>query len=200
MSKVHDNFIEKYKELETLLVYVPVRDYEEQLTHEGLEKTAEKLRLCRYFRNYISHNPDYEKMLTITPEMQAFLDDMVRKIHLQSGIAKDHMVTLAKYGKLTVNDAILDAALLLHKKKKDALPVFDKNDEYIGHISKSIVSDLVALNKITSTTKINKYVDSLSKYPCKVVPADTPMDMIDNIDQETLTFVSNKTGKIIGIL
>ena len=134
MSKTHDTFIQKYKELEDLLNNQKdyamgtglVRDYETVLAEDDPEK-AEKLKLCRWLRNYISHHSDYEKMIAITPAMQAFLDDIVNELHLKSGTVKDHMTTIAKYGKLTVNDAIFDAALLMHKKNRENLAVFDNN-------------------------------------------------------------------------
>ena len=54
--KVHDKFIETYKELESLVreKYDSVRTYEETLQDED----SKKLQLCRIIRNYIQHKSD----------------------------------------------------------------------------------------------------------------------------------------------
>ena len=205
MSKTHDTFIQKYKELEDLLNNQKdyamgtglVRDYETVLAEDDPEK-AEKLKLCRWLRNYISHHSDYEKMIAITPAMQAFLDDIVNELHLKSGTVKDHMTTIAKYGKLTVNDTIFDAALLMHKKNRENLAVFDKNDKYVGHITTTIISNLVGLGKITMSTKINKYLDKLIEYPHLELNPNITMDYI-NENNLTGFIIVVKGSKVVGI-
>ena len=199
MSKTHEKFIEKYKELENILD-MPVREYEYSLTTEGSDEDAEKLRLCRYFRNYITHNADYEKMVSITPGMQEFLDDLVYKQHFKNGILKDHMTTLTKYGKLTVNNTIFEAAALMTKKKRDDSAVFDKNDKYIGHIRKSDISDLFGTGEITKTTKIGKFVDKLSVYPHLELAQSVSMDYITEIDGLKDFILVFKGNKVVGVL
>lgn len=194
--KQHDIFIEKYKELESLLS-IPVRDYEDSLP----DADAQKMRICRMLRNYIQHNADYEKIISISPHLQAFLDSIVDKIHKESGIIKEHMISTVKYGFLSENDTLVDAAALMTKKKRCFNLVIDKNSEYIGVITKDIISDYFGTGAVTKATKISKITDSLLKPAVICILQSTPMDIVNKTldGNNSIVLVTNGSQKIVGV-
>ena len=199
--KMHDTFIETYKELEGLVrdEYDSVRNYEESL----LDEDSKKLQLCRLIRNYIQHNADYSTFIQISPAMQTFLDNLVYELRCRNGILKDAMLSVAKYGCLfTETDSVVDAAAILSKKKRDRGIVIDKKGEIIGLLSKSIISDLVGAKAITSSTKISKIASELdSNYVLKFMSGSTPMDVVSKelfTKSDAIIIITNKVGNIVG--
>lgn len=194
--KQHDVFIEKYKELEKLLT-VSVREYEDTLSEED----AQKMRICRLLRNYIQHNADYEKVISIAPGLQAYLDSVVDNLHKQNGILKEHMVSAAKYGFVSETDAVADAAAIMNKKKRKSNIVLNKNGEYLGILTKEIVSDCFGELNITKTTKISKIAALLLVPEVTKINQSTSMDVINDLIEKdnSIILVVNNSNKIVGV-
>lgn len=193
--KQHDAFIDKYKEMEKLLP-ITVREYEDSLP----EEEAQKMRLCRLMRNYIQHNADYEKMILIAPGMQAYIDSVVDGLHRQNGILKEHMTSAAKYGFMSESDTIVDCAVMMSKKKRRNNIVLDKNGEYLGVITKDIISDCFGNMGITKITKISKISDFLINAPICKMNQTTPMDIVNSKkDSEEIILAVNTANKIVGV-
>ena len=199
--KVHDNFIETYKELESLVreKYDSVRTYEETLQDED----SKKLQLCRIIRNYIQHNSDYESFISISPGMQSFLDDLVYSLHCKNGILKDHMQSIAKFGCLfNETDSVVDAASMLNKKHRKYGIVINKKGEIIGLLTNDVISTAFGLKLLTASTKISKIVDLLdSNYTVKFLPVTTTMDFVHKdleLNSSTIIVAINKAGTFVG--
>lgn len=193
--KPHDIFIEKYKELESLLT-CPVREYEESLE----ENESQKIRLCRFLRNYIQHNADYEKIVSIAPGLQSFLEDFVDKLHRQKGIIKDHMTSATKYGFVYESDTIVQAAALMSKKGRTTNIVLNHNGEYVGIISKEIISDYLGVSTITKNTKVAKIKNFLISEPVVYFDQTTVMDLVNSSLEKNnaIVLVINNSKKIVG--
>lgn len=201
VMKMHDKFIETYKELESAVrnEFESVRAYEESLPDED----AKKLQICRIIRNYIQHNADYEKFISISSDMQSFLESHVYKLRCLNGILKDAMLSVAKYGCLfDETESVVNAAGILAKKKRDSGIVIDKKGEIIGVLTKSLISDLTGEKAITASTKISKIVSRLdTDYTLKFYPATTPMDVVIHdveSNPSVIIIITNKTGTIVG--
>ena len=199
--KMHDKFIETYKELESAVrnEFENVRAYEESLPDED----AKKLQICRIIRNYIQHNADYEKFISISPDMQSFLESQVYKVRCLNGVLKDAMLSVAKYGCLFDDtESVVNAASILAKKKRNSGIVVDKKGEVIGMLSKSLISDLIGEKAIAVNTKINKISSRLdTDYTLKFYPATTPMDVVCRdieSNPSLIVIITNKTGAITG--
>lgn len=192
------DFISCYKELESLLS-VSVREYEDTLS----ESDSQKLRLCRQFRNYIQHNDD-NTFLIVSEDMLSFLKKIVYQIKIRDGIAKEKMVSIKKYGCVLLTDTLSDIALLLKKKNLKEVPVFDDKNQYIGFISKEMISDYFALGSLTKATKLQKYKDNLLLRNVYTTAEDTPMmDVMQHLHQHPevqYVFVLNKKGIVSGII
>lgn len=75
----HMQFIESYKKLENAISGIETLDdrsvvgFENAMMRDSHELNM--LRYCRYTRNYIQHNTDYETFVSVTPGMISFLRD-----------------------------------------------------------------------------------------------------------------------------
>lgn len=192
--KIHDDFIRTFKELETELG-CSIRIHEE----DAMEEDAKKLQVCRILRNYIQHEADYENFIAISPGMQKYLSDYLMNVRRKKGIVKDFLETLTKYGSLSDQNTLLDAALLLKRKNKHTLPVIqlDKTNTYhVYLISKDFVSDCFA-DGITKNTKLAKLLPSIPEADVQYVMPDAPTSDIRR--QVDIVLVTNTKGKIIGV-
>lgn len=199
--KMHDKFIESYKELESIVRnrYESVRVYEDTLP----EDDSKKLQICRIVRNYIQHNADYETFISISNGMQSFLDDLIYKFHCENGLLKDHMLSVAKFGCLfNESDLVLDAASLLDKKNRQFCIILNKKGEISGLLTREIISTAFGCKILTASTKISKLVDLLKKdYIVKFLPVSSPMDFVNKEVEQTPTSIivaTNKLGGIVG--
>lgn len=193
--RIHDDFIRTFKELETELG-CSIRIHEETVAEET---DAKKLQVCRILRNYIQHEADYENFIAISPGMQKYLSDYLMNIRRKKGIVKDFSETLTKYGSLSDQNTLFDAASLLKHKNKHVLPVIqlDKTNTYHIHlISKAFVSDCFA-DGITKNTKLAKLLSSIPEADVQYVMSDTPTSDIRR--QGDIVLVTNTKGKIIGV-
>ena len=111
------------------------------------------------------------------------------------------MTTIAKYGIITENDAIIDAAALMSKKKRDFNLVINKNGEYIGVVTKNIISNAFGTGDITKATKILKISDILLKSSVIKILQTTSMDIVNKSLEENsaIILVINNNSKIIGV-
>lgn len=200
--KMHDKFIESYKELEGLVreKYESVRAYEEQLPDED----SKKLQICRIVRNYIQHNADYEKFIQVSPGMQTFVDDLIYELHCQNGVLKDHMLSVAKYGCVfKVGDTVSESAAMLDKKQRDFGFVVNTGGEIIGLLTKSVISTAFGMGLITGATKIAKINHLLDKnYVVKFLPVTSTMDFVNSElsdNPNTMIICVNKAGTFMGV-
>ena len=179
-----DKFIDTYKELEKecRAKEKDIKDYEDELA----EDVSAKLRMCRYFRNYIQHYKGYEKFLSITPDMQSFLEKTLKNVVEADDIVKKHLIGV-KAISCDLNDKAQDALAKISKNKKDFILAFDKN-EFKGLI---YVYDIIALNKAEKLRKIKKI--SRNFYFVK------PTNKINDVDTNCINICKEK-DKILGVI
>ena len=93
--KEHLKFIETYKELEKECRDndFDIKNIEEELSDDD----GNRLRMCRYFRNFIQHVKGYESFLTITPDMQKFLEKQLNDYRLKDDVVKKHLTKSNTY-------------------------------------------------------------------------------------------------------
>ena len=199
-TRTTDAYIEKYKELEQCVraPYGTVLDYEKTLPQEE----ASKLQICRIIRNHIQHSNE-KSFVAVTDDMMVFLDKQIHKVLSKNGTLKDFMTSTAKYGFITADMSVFDAASLLMKKRRNRGLVLDKKGQIIGMFSKDLVSDLFGSNQLTKTTKVGKVADKLdTNCAIEYVTADTAMRRVDNMierNPKLIVVATSSTGKFSGV-
>lgn len=199
-NKAVENYIEAYKELEKTVKpkYGSVLDYEKTLSQDEMSK----MQICRILRNHIQHSND-TSFVAITPAMQAFIEKKTYDVQSQDGVLKDFMVSSAKYGFITGDMTVVDAAALLKKKSRTEGLVIDKKGEILGYLTKGIISDFVSEGSVTKATKVSKIIDRLdTDYTVQFCGVTTPMykvnQMLDKNPDMGIVAV-NTAGKIVGV-
>jgi len=168
-KKQLDKFLETYRKLESALREKgqQVRDYEETLP----ESEGCKLKLCRTFRNYLSHEKEGALYIEIAPKLQEFLEEELWKLDGAAIPVKKKMKPLSKGLQLqsTVSDA------LSHIKSRGVLsagqtPVFSK-ESYVGMFSMSCIQKAMENGKYptakTSLKQLEPYLDKITPYAAK---------------------------------
>lgn len=182
----HMQFIEAYKKLENAISGIEFLD---DRTVVGFENTMVKdsselnmLRYCRYTRNYIQHNVNYEKFISVTPEMVAFLEGETAYAMSLRQCVKDVM---KRSKPLPEKAEIVDVAKAL-KRAPLAVNVIK------GTVN--AVYDETALRDAVIAGKLSKTVPSRIRF----VREDTPVDGLSGL--YVVTDTGTKKGKYIGVL
>lgn len=115
MSNI-DKFLTTYKELEQELRNKG-KDIKELEDTQSDKLSAERLRLCRMFRNYLSHNND-SGFLIIAPTMQKFLEKELSVIKKENDTVKKHLKSVTA-GTISPQDK---CSLALEKMSKLKVP------------------------------------------------------------------------------
>lgn len=155
MAKTAD-FIYAFTKLETALK----EQYNQTVLQfeTGLQETdadmAEKLKVCRILRNYVSHHSDSIKFVSVSDEQVAFLEDLANRVNGIPAL-KDCYQRLAP---ITQNTSREDLMKTLAKSKFGIVPVTDLSGFPIGSLS---WEDAVKLFNASSGKRIDK--DTLFK-------------------------------------
>lgn len=185
MSKMHTDFVNKYKELDALYKNqgLDIKEVEESssITFQS------HLRFCRLMRNYISHNDDYGSFVAITPAMMKFLTDTIKELDKDTSKAK-HLMSKKP---IAVDTTLFSdiAKLIAHF---NTVVIVDKAGIYKGIFTKKGLCKMISEGKVGKTSKITDFIEK-----AKPVIVD-PEEEGKNIDDE-LTIVE-KTGRVIGVI
>lgn len=203
MSKnLNDEYMVKFREFELAIKdatkFGSVLEYEKCMSSVD----SSKMQICRILRNHLAHNNDKD-FISVTPGMMQFIDDQIFKIKSASGLLKDFMITSAKYCFVDENTPVVDAALVMTKKKRKCSVVLNKKGEPIGVISTDVISGLVGEGLVTKTLKVGKILNKLEtdRKFYDGFTKDTPMSSVENeIEKSNAIIIVKGTGnKIIGI-
>lgn len=188
------DYIQKYKELETILNGTMITDYEAQLDARNETEIMSKMRLCRNIRNFIQHNKDVD-FVPISKDMMDFLSERILEIKLQNGTVKDAMLSLAKCKAINENETIFNATKILYKNELDFIPVFSVKDEFLGTFSVQTLFSAINTENITAQTKVKKIVNLLTDKNLPKVLQTVPFCDVS----EPKGLVVNTKDKVIGI-
>lgn len=102
MKKQNDTFLTTYKALEKELtdMGLSIKDYEDRLVNDGNTDAADKLRLCRMIRNYLSHHADGDELVTVNNNLSAFIKGLIIIINNTKLKAKDSYVPVSRSKRL----------------------------------------------------------------------------------------------------
>ena len=86
--KVAEKFLSLYKEYESLMrdKGIDCKEYEDSTD----EFTGNRLRMCRLFRNYLSHQND-SGFLDISAEQIKFLEQIIFSLKMENDVLKKHI-------------------------------------------------------------------------------------------------------------
>lgn len=197
MSKIHTQLIEKYKTLESLIrEHYGQSVYEYEQTME--ESEQKKMQLIRLQRNYIQHENDFDAFITVSDGELQLMDALIRRIELEDGIAKDAMITVAKFGYCEDVDTINTVAdVLCTKKNNEALIVNAKTGAAIGFVTRNIIVSMIGSGAKLSD-KLRKYQDMIDTNFLLTSP-DVSLKELEQMDCDKFV-VANKNRKAVGVI
>ena len=180
----YDTFINTYKELEKECRdnNIEVKDLEDSLS----EDESNKLRMCRYFRNFIQHTKNYDKFLTINPGMQTYIQKTLDEYKTKDDTVKKHLIKLPSIS-CELKDKVVDVLSKIAKNNIEDILVFDKGN-LLGTLS---VYDLLKNN--TKTAKIKDFKKFKKSY--SFVEASTKY-----VDRPDGLLICKEKDKIIGVV
>lgn len=179
-----EKFLTVYKEYETLVR--AAGKYPKDIEIEAEEIEANRLCICRQFRNYLSHVSD-PGFLVPTDKMLKFLQGRVEVLKSQNDTAKKH-TKKPDACILQVSDRVLDAIEMFAKMKRDTLLVR-------GGITWFQISvyDVLGLKTTEKLEKVKKKI---------IVPNHcAPLDSYASLDFSKPVLCTDngtKDGKILG--
>lgn len=182
-----EKFLALYKEYEGIIRSRGIQNPKD--AEENMEDAdAQRMRMCRQFRNYISHNND-AGFLEPTDKMIDFINDMVNSLLMEEDIVKKHLKT-ASSSMCKSSDHAADALLKLSKMKRETIAVITEKG-----VSSYNIYDII--------TKMSKDKDALLSdiKPSGKVHFCVPTDRISELDRDLLyvcTASENGAGRILG--
>jgi len=195
MNKLTTDFLTEYKTLESNIrseLGISVLDYENKLTEAGKTTEAEKLKVCRIIRNYLSHNDT--DFIVPTKDMINFVYDLANKIASMNGTAKDRMLTLAKYGSVKRTDSIIDACAVMGKKQITEMPIINPDGTLYGIATSTDI--FTAISSVPQPKKCTIFKLLLTTN-WETVDIDTP---VKSIPENKTLLVIDKKGKVKGVI
>ena len=188
---INDTFLESYKDLETVLrktdPQMTVLAYEESLDADQMEK----LRICRQFRNYISHHNN-ESFLIATKEMVAFIQKMTLQVSAKLMHASDALYRLTP---VKMSDTLAYVIKKFAKTKRTWLPVVKDDGTYVCVIDMQLLITVLSVYK--DKTTLNKVAFTNTSGPDVYVT--TKDDLLENCLNKTTIITDNK-NKYQGII
>ena len=204
--KNHELFLETYRKIEQALNKdsTTVQDYEEMLIKEGRKEDSDKLRFCRTTRNFLSHQSDAMSFISISDNMQTFLEYILYQLDVKSIPVRKKMVTMAK--SLSETATVATAVTYLNKKKC-VLPFFSKVGTLSGIFGYTQLAQIAETGKSFKTTKLSTFIPSIcsadntarkKNYIC--VSDKTAMSELDGIPKDVCVIVTAKDGSYLGFI
>lgn len=212
--KEHDQFITTYKNIEILIKQhyeipdniSPIKYYEDVICKDN--QINSKLRLCRNIRNYIQHEEDYNSFITISLEMQKFLDKLYSYLLNESDTVEKNKISLSKSLRVVspsikLIEAVSKMKAIAGKKKSNTLVVME-NNKPIGIFDSDCINNAILDGaKIRQCNILNymKKITSKNKQKIQYVNKHTLYnDMIPLLNDGYIIFVMDDDNKICGIL
>ncbi len=186
MSNVN-GFLSLYKSYETLVRDAGDDPKELEDAADGL--TGGRLRMCRLFRNYLSHSED-RGFLEPTDRMVGFLEGQVKDLRMKGDVAKKHLKTVAA-SMVTDKDRCADAVQKMSDLKRDRLVMQTKG----GFVLVSMY-DVVPLVMASKAAKLS-VAKVLKEKPCFVGPLE-PVAGLDRSRTYVCTSDGTPSGKVLG--
>lgn len=158
MKKQNDTFLTTYKALEKELTDMGLRikDYEDRLVNDGNTDAADKLRLCRMIRNYLSHHADGDELVTVNNKLSAFIKGLIIMINNTKLKAKDSYVPVSRSKRLIRKpESVRDIIDEFNKHpKENILYVISCDNKLLGQInSTDVLGVLYSISRLSDLKK-----------------------------------------------
>ena len=158
MKKQNDTFLTTYKALEKELtdMGLSIKDYEDRLVNDGNTDAADKLRLCRMIRNYLSHHADGDELVTVNNNLSAFIKGLIIKINNTKLKAKDSYVPVSRSKRLIRKpESVRDIIDEFNKHpKENILYVISGDNKLLGQInSTDVLAVLYSISRLSDLKK-----------------------------------------------
>lgn len=194
-AKENREFLDAYRRLEDALAHGTKLDastvlaYENMLSGNDDTEAAEKLKVCRIIRNYMTHHADGSTFLSATPKMTAYIAkqaERVAALETRAGnVAKRSVV-------LSPSTSLREAAEAFAAHGDAWLPYSDKDGNVVGAASVGTIASMCAKG-MRSSTSIGKSVVSAD---IRIVDASAPATEV--IGRDAIV-VNGKTGAFKGV-
>lgn len=158
MKKQNDIFLTTYKALEKELtdMGLSIKDYEDRLVNDGNTDAADKLRLCRMIRNYLSHHADGDELVTVNNKLSAFIKGLIIMINNTKLKAKDSYVPVSRSKRLIRKpESVRDIIDEFNKHpKENILYVISGDNKLLGQInSTDVLTVLYSISRLSDLKK-----------------------------------------------
>lgn len=158
MKKQNDTFLTTYKVLEKELtdMGLSIKDYEDRLVNDGNTDAADKLRLCRMIRNYLSHHADGDEIVTVNNNLSAFIKGLIIMINNTKLKAKDSYVPVSRSKRLIRKpESVRDIIDEFNKHpKENILYVISGDNKLLGQInSTDVLGVLYSISRLSDLKK-----------------------------------------------
>lgn len=187
-------FLDLWRDLELALKDegpLMVSQLESNLESRSRPADASKLRMCRLVRNFMVH--DGPGFAGATDAMCDFVAGMIYEVRRARGTARDHMMTVAKYGMVGLDEKVGEAGAVVFNKGHGDAVVLDAEKKPVGIFGPKAMAAAIA------DAAGKKPVSYLAKYLAPVkstVPDDAPMK--EAPDHKAI--VTDKVGRCVGVL
>lgn len=198
MKKQNDTFLTTYKALEKELtdMGLSIKDYEDRLVNNGNTDAADKLRLCRMIRNYLSHHADGDELVTVNNNLSAFIKGLIIMINNTKLKAKDSYVPVSRSKRLIRKpESVRDIIDEFNKHpKENILYVISGDNKLLGQInSTDVLAVLYSISRLSDLKKTP--ADNLIK-KANVVTVDKDT-VLSDIKADYVIVMKNK-DEILG--
>ena len=158
MKKQNDTFLTTYKALEKELtdMGLSIKDYEDRLVNDGNTDAADKLRLCRMIRNYLSHHADGDELVTVNNNLSVFIKGLIIMINNTKLKAKDSYVPVSRSKRLIRKpESVRDIIDEFNKHpKENILYVISGDNKLLGQInSTDVLGVLYSISRLSDLKK-----------------------------------------------
>ena len=158
MKKQNDTFLTTYTALEKELtdMGLSIKDYEDRLVNDGNTDAADKLRLCRMIRNYLSHHADGDELVTVNNNLSAFIKGLIIIINNTKLKAKDSYVPVSRSKRLIRKpESVRDIIDEFNKHpKENILYVISGDNKLLGQInSTDVLGVLYSISRLSDLKK-----------------------------------------------
>ena len=158
MKKQNDTFLTTYKALEKELtdMGLSIKDYEDRLVNDGNTDAADKLRLCRMIRNYLSHHADGDELVTVNNNLSAFIKGLIIMINNTKLKAKDSYVPVSRSKRLIRKpESVRDIIDEFNKHpKENILYVISGDNKLLAQInSTDVLAVLYSISRLSDLKK-----------------------------------------------
>lgn len=187
MSKT-EQFLALYREYETLVrdAGQDPKDVEEKMP----DAEANRMRMCRLFRNYMSHQND-PGFLEPTEKMMDYLSRKVLDLKLAGDVVKKH---LKKKLVVTADMKLADALRQVLPLERELILLVEKNGYRVLRLY-----DMMRLQlEGTKATKVGVVKPSRTKI--QFVAPETAISSLDNTAFYVCTADGTAEGKLLGVV